>query len=88
MQDIRVAVWDGVTRGHYRQLPGIPFGAWVQGVCANVCAAHVRRELSHQTLPLIVEPGNADGHTPFVTLAVLGIDRSAGQSAEKIIDQQ
>ncbi|XTR52164.1 hypothetical protein ACOM2C_01050 [Pseudarthrobacter sp. So.54] len=61
MQDIRVAVWDGVTRGHYRQLPGIPFGAWVQGVCANVCAAHTRRELNHQTLPLIMEPGNADG---------------------------
>ncbi|MCB5291333.1 hypothetical protein BJQ90_00757 [Arthrobacter sp. SO3] len=88
MQDIRVAVWDGVTRGHYRQLPGIPFGAWVQGVCANVCAAHVRRELSHQTLPLIVEPGNADGHTPFVILAVLGLDRGGGQSAEQIIDQQ
>jgi hypothetical protein len=88
MQDVRVAVWDGVTRGHYRQLPGIPFGAWVQGVCANVCAAHVRRELSHQTLPLIVEPWNADGPTSLVALAVLGMDRSGGQSAEKIIDQQ
>ena len=88
MQDIRVAVWDGVTRGHYRQLPGIPFGAWVQGVCANVCAAHVRRELSHQTLPLIVEPGNADGPKSFVPLTLLGTDRSGGHSAEKIIDQQ
>lgn len=88
MQDIRVAVWDGVTREHYRRLPGIPFGAWVQGVCANVCAAHVRRELSHQTLPLIVEPGNADGPTSFVPLALLGMDRSGGQIAEKIIDQQ
>ncbi|MDD1477953.1 sigma factor [Arthrobacter sp. H16F315] len=88
MQDIRVAVWDAVTRGHYRQLPGIPFGAWVQGVCANVCAAYVRRELSHQTLPLTVEPGNADGPTAFVPLAVLGMDRGGGQSAEQIIDQQ
>jgi hypothetical protein len=88
MQDIRVAVWDGVARGNYRQLPGIPFGAWVQGVCANVCAAHVRRELSHQTLPLIVEPGNADGPTSFVPLMLLGMYRSGGQSTEQIIDQQ
>ncbi|WP_232085281.1 hypothetical protein [Arthrobacter sp. SO5] len=88
MQDIRVAVWDGVTRGHYRQLPGIPFGAWVQGVCANVCAAHTRRELSHQTLPMIMEPGNADGPTAFVPLALLGMDRGGGQIAEQIIDQQ
>ncbi|WP_165802562.1 sigma factor [Arthrobacter sp. Bz4] len=87
MQDIRVAVWDGVTRGHYRQLPGIPFGAWVQGVCANVCAAHVRRELRHQTLPLLTDPGT-DGPASFDALAVLGMDRNGGHSAEKVIDQQ
>lgn len=84
MQDIRVAVWDGVSRGHYRQFPGVPFGAWVQGVCANVCAAHIRRELSHQTFPLLMEPGDADGSASFGALAVLGVD----QGAEKIIDQQ
>lgn len=87
MQDIRVAVWDGVTRDHYRQLPGIPFGAWVQGVGANVCAAHVRRELRHQTLPLLTDPG-IDGPASFDALAVLGMDRNGGQSAEKVIDQQ
>ncbi len=88
MQDVRIAVWNGVARGRYRQLSGVPFEAWVQGVCANVCAAHVRRELNHRTLPLIVEAGNADGPTSFVSSAVLGMDRSEGRSAEMIIDQQ
>ena len=87
MQDIRVAVWDGVTRGHYRQLPGVPFGAWVQGVCANVCAAHIRRELSHQTFPLLMEPGESDGSASLDALAILGIG-GVDRSAEKIIDQE
>ncbi|WLQ05659.1 RNA polymerase sigma factor [Arthrobacter oryzae] len=87
MQDIRVAVWDGVTRGHYRQLPGVPFGAWVQGVCANVCAAHIRRELSHQTFPLLMEPGAADEPASLDALAILGIG-GVDRSAEKIIDQE
>lgn len=87
MQDIRVAVWDGVSRGQYRQLPGVPFGAWVQGVCNNVCAAHIRRELSHPTLPLLMEAGHPDGSASLDALAILvigGVDRSA----EKIIDQE
>lgn len=88
MQDIRVAVWDGVTRGHYRQLPGVPFGAWVQGVCGNVCAAHIRRELSHQTFPLLTEPGDADASASFDALTVLGMDRAVDRSAERIIDQE
>ncbi|MCP9000302.1 hypothetical protein NFC73_11265 [Pseudarthrobacter sp. RMG13] len=87
MQDIRVAVWDGLTRGHYRQLPGIPFAAWVQGVCANVCAAHIRRELSHPTLPLLMEP-RTDNPVSFDALAILGVSRGADRSAEKYIDQQ
>lgn len=87
MQDIRVAVWDGVARGHYRQLPGVRFGAWVQGVTANVCAAHVRRELSHQTLPLLVEPVD-DGSTSSEALAVLGFDRGGDRGAEGVIDQE
>lgn len=88
MQDIRVAVWDGVTRGHYRQLPGIPFGAWVQGVCANVCAAHIRREMTHQTLPLLLEP-EADGCRSLDAVTLLGIDRGGvDRSAEKFVDQQ
>lgn len=87
MQDIRVAVWDGVNRGQYRQLPGVPFGAWVQGVCINVCAAHIRRELSHPTLPLLIEAGDPDGSASLDALAMLvvgGVDRSA----EKIIDKE
>lgn len=87
MQDIRVAVWDGVTRGHYRQLPGVPFGAWVQGVCANVCAAHIRREMTHQTLPLLMDPG-IDGCPSLDAVTLLGMDRGSDRSAEKIIDQQ
>ncbi|MBT2554937.1 sigma factor [Arthrobacter sp. ISL-5] len=87
MQDIRVAVWDGVTRGLYRQLPGVPFGAWVQGVCANVCAAHIRRELSHQTFPLFMQPRDGDGSASLDTLAMLGIG-GVDRSAEKIIDQE
>ena len=87
MQDIRVAVWDGVSRGLYRQLPGVPFGAWVQGVCANVCAAHIRRELSHPTLPLLMEAADRDGSASLDSVAILvigGLDRSS----EKIIDQE
>jgi hypothetical protein len=87
MQDIRVAVWDGVTRGHYRQLPGVPFGAWVQGVCANVCAAHIRREMTHQTLPLLLDP-EADGGRSLDAVTLLGMDHGADRSAEKFIDQQ
>ncbi len=87
MQDIRVAVWDGVMRGHYRQLLGIPFGAWVQGVCANVCAAHIRREMTHQTLPLLLDP-EADRCPSLDAVTLLGLDRGADRSAEKFVDQQ
>jgi DNA-directed RNA polymerase specialized sigma24 family protein len=84
MQDIRVAVWDGVAKGRYRELPGVPFGAWVQGVCSKVCAAHIRRELHHQTMPLLADFTTTES-TPEI-LAVLragvGLD-----SAEKCIDQ-
>ncbi|WP_442781170.1 sigma factor [Arthrobacter sp. MMS18-M83] len=88
MQDVRVAVWDGVARGHYRQLPGVRFGAWVQGVTANVCAAHIRRELSHQTLPLLVEPSCVDGPASSDALALLAIDRNWDRGAEGVIDQE
>jgi hypothetical protein len=87
MQDIRVAVWDGVTRGQYRQLPGVPFGAWVQGVCANVCAAHIRRELTHQTYPLFTEPGDVEGTACLDGLAMLGIG-GVDRGAEKFIDHE
>jgi hypothetical protein len=87
MQDIRVAVWDGVTRGRYRRLPGVPFAAWVQGVCCNVCAAYVRRELSHQTLPLLMEPDCVDGSASVDAAAFLGFDRIGDRNAEKVVDQ-
>lgn len=87
MQDIRVAVWDGVTRGRYRQIPGVPFAAWVQGVCCNVCAAYVRRELSHQTLPLLMEPDCGDGAASVDAAAFLGMGRVGDRNAEKVVDQ-
>ncbi|MGN7149176.1 hypothetical protein ACTHQ6_09320 [Arthrobacter sp. SAFR-179] len=84
LQEIRVAVWDGVAKGRYRELPGIPFEAWVQGVCNKICAAHIRRELAHQTLPLLVDFTAAEG-SPEV-LAVIGFSALSG-SAEGCIDQ-
>ncbi|UKA56416.1 hypothetical protein LFT45_04220 [Arthrobacter sp. FW305-BF8] len=87
LQDIRVAVWDGLTRGRYRELPGVPFGAWVQGVCANICAAHIRRELSHQTFPLLMEPEGGDVSASVDATTLLGMGRAGGRSAENVIDQ-
>lgn len=87
MQDVRVAVWDGLSRGRYRPLPGVRFAAWVQGVAINVCAAHIRRELAHQTLPLILDPANAEDSASFDALAVLVVDRYEDRSAEKVLDQ-
>lgn len=84
MQDIRVAVWDGVARGRYRELPGIPFEAWVQGVCNKICAAHVRRELSHQSLPLLVDFTTTECSPEL--LAVIGA-QAAGDGAENYVDQ-
>lgn len=84
MQDIRVAVWDGVAKGRYRELPGIPFEAWVQGVCNKICAAHVRRELSHRTMPLLVDFTTTEP-SPEI-LAVLGAG-VGGDSSERYVDQ-
>jgi hypothetical protein len=84
MQDVRVAVWDGVAKGRYRELPGIPFEAWVQGVCNKICAAHIRRELSHRTMPLLVDFTTKES-SPEV-LAVIGAG-AGWDSAEKCIDQ-
>ncbi|MFX1821796.1 hypothetical protein PV768_18615 [Pseudarthrobacter sp. CC4] len=84
MQDIRVAVWGGVSRGRYKELPGIPFEAWVQGVCNKICAAYVRRELSHQTLPLLVDFTTTDSSPEL--LAVIG-SGAARDGAENYVDQ-
>lgn len=87
MQDIRMAVWDGVARGNYRQIPGVPFEAWVQGVTGNVCAAHVRRELGHKTLPLLLDPGNGESSDVLQQLTVLVVSRDYPE-AEEVIDQE
>ncbi|MCA4132651.1 sigma factor [Arthrobacter sp. M4] len=87
MQDIRFAVWDGVAKGRYHRIPGVSFGAWVQGVCGNVCAAYIRREFSHQTLPLLVEATTSDVEPVTDTLAVLCLDRDLDRSPEKLVDQ-
>ncbi|MGO4246169.1 sigma factor [Paenarthrobacter sp. RAF54_2] len=87
IQDIRMAVWDGVARGSYRQIPGVPFEAWVQGVTGNVCAAHVRRELGHKTLPLLIDPSDGDGPEVVQQLAVLVVSRDY-RDAEEIIDHE
>src|SRR6478609_9267453 len=84
MQDVRVAVWDGVAKSRYRELPGIPFEAWVQGVCNKICAAHIRRELSHRTMPLLADFTTKES-SPEV-LAVIGAG-AGWDSAEKCIDQ-
>jgi DNA-directed RNA polymerase specialized sigma24 family protein len=88
MQDIRVAVWDGVSQGRYRPFPGVRFAAWVQGVAINICSAQIRRELAHQTLPLLLDPGAAEDSVPFDALTVLARHRHEDRSAEKVVDQE
>lgn len=63
LQDIRVAVWSGVSRGQYQSLPGIRFGAWVQGIAKNVCTAHIAKASAHFTVPLFTE--ETDDHPAF-----------------------
>ena len=88
MQDIRVAVWDGVSQGRYRPFPCVRFGAWVQGVATNICSAHIRRELAHPTLPLLLDPGTGEDFLPFDALTVLSRHRHEDRSTEKVIDQE
>ncbi|WP_197277858.1 sigma factor [Arthrobacter alpinus] len=63
LQDIRIAVWSGVSRGRYQPLPGIRFGAWVQGIANNVCTAHIAKASAHFTVPLFTE--ESDDHPAF-----------------------
>ncbi|MHA7296713.1 sigma factor [Pseudarthrobacter sp. MDT3-1] len=60
LQDIRIAVWRGVHDGHYRQIPGVRFGAWVQGIAAHVCSAYTAKARSKESLPLLIDPGDND----------------------------
>ena len=52
LQDIRIAVWSGVSRGRYQPLPGVRFGAWVQGIATHICAAHIAKASARYTVPL------------------------------------
>lgn len=63
LQDIRMAVWSGVARGRYQPLPGVRFGAWVQGIAKNVCAAHIAKASARYTVPLFT--AESDDHPDF-----------------------
>lgn len=63
LQDIRIAVWSGVSRGRYQPLPGVRFGAWVQGIAKNVCTAHIAKASAHYTVPLFTD--ESDDHPAF-----------------------
>lgn len=58
LQDIHIAVWRGVAEGHYRQIPGIRFGAWVQGIAAHICSAYLSKAHSKDALPLFIDPAD------------------------------
>ncbi|BCW47977.1 hypothetical protein [Arthrobacter sp. StoSoilB13] len=87
LQDIRVAVWNGVSRGSYRALPGVPFDAWVQGVTSNICAAHARRELNHKTLPLLLDPTGDEVSGSWGRLSAILIAQDNPENQE-IIDHE
>lgn len=63
LQEIRIAVWSGVSRGRYQPLPGVRLGAWVQGVGSHVCAAHIAKASARYTVPLFTE--ESDDHPSF-----------------------
>ena len=79
MQDVRVAAWEGLVKQRYRQMPGIAFGAWVQGIAVHLCADHIRRTLAHPWMPL-----NAD---PEVS-SVAPVDFAATESSERVAEHQ
>lgn len=63
LQDIRIAVWSGVSRGRYQPLPGVRFGAWVQGIATHVCAAYISKAAARFTVPLFTE--ESEDHPAF-----------------------
>lgn len=79
MQDVRVAAWEGLVKQRYRQLPGITFGAWVQGIAVHLCADHIRRTLAHPWMSL-----NAD---PEVSPAA-PVDFAATESGERVAEHE
>ena len=79
MQDVRVAAWEGLVKQRYRQLPGITFGAWVQGIAVHLCADHIRRTLAHPWMSL-----NAD---PEVS-PVAPVDFAATESGERVAEHE
>lgn len=79
MQDVRVAAWEGLVKQRYRQLTGITFGAWVQGIAVHLCADHIRRTLAHPWMSL-----NAD---PEVS-PVAPVDFAATESGERVAEHE
>lgn len=63
LQDIRIAVWSGVSRGRYQPLPGVRFGAWVQGIATHLCAAYISKAAARFTVPLFTE--ESEDHPAF-----------------------
>lgn len=79
MQDVRLAAWEGLLKGHYRQIPGISFGAWVQGVAGHLCGEHIRRALSHPSLPLLFDNGN---------VAASPVDFTSTESMNRVVERE
>ena len=79
MQDVRLAAWEGLVRGHYRQIPGVSFGAWVQGVAGHLCGEHIRRTLSHPSLPLLLDNGKL-GASP--------VDFASTESMDRVLERE
>ncbi|MFQ4150326.1 sigma factor [Arthrobacter sp. LAPM80] len=79
MQDVRVAAWEGLVKQRYRQLPGITFGAWVQGIAVHLCADHIRRTLAHPWMPLNAEP-EVSPAAP--------VDFAAAESGERVAEHE
>ncbi|WP_207346042.1 sigma factor [Arthrobacter sp. E3] len=79
MQDVRVAAWEGLVKQRYHQLPGITFGAWVQGIAVHLCADHIRRTLARPWMSL-----NAD---PEVS-PLAPVDFAATESGERVAEHE
>lgn len=79
MQDVRVAAWEGLVKQCYREMPGVTFGAWVQGIAVHLCADHIRRALAHPWMSL-----NAD---PEVSPAA-PVDFAATESGERVAEHE
>lgn len=79
MQDVRVAAWEGLVKRRYRQMPGISFGGWVQGIAVHLCADHIRRTLAHPWLSLTADPEFSPAFP---------VDFATTESSERIVEHE